>query len=298
MVGPDPATSNATTTIPFEIVPVIMTYPKFKNRTFDPLKDKFDDGETAMDNFVNSPMVKANVDWKSGGQDLGTTQYIDAFQRGNFWSKVHKNSEYHVVLGSPTILKPLKIKVGAGQGVVEINPRGGHQLIGTFSAFSGSPSMDSLINQYISKHKEITPDTFVLFVTHNIFLVDGGCCIGGYHFSTGTTPGSQTYGYTTIITESPSFSQDISAASHEIGEWMDDPFPGDNVVGCQDNSWLEVGDPLEHRSDWGDFPVTVGSFTYHPQDLSYIGYFGAPRKTSVKKLLSFNQYGSTICPGQ
>jgi hypothetical protein len=138
----------------------------------------------------------------------------------------------------------------------------------------------------------------VLFVTHNIFLIDGGCCVGGYHFSTGTSPDSQTYGYTTIVTESPSFSQDVGAASHEIGEWMDDPLPGDNVVGCQDNSWLEVGDPLEHRSDYGDFPVQVGSFTYHPQDLSYIGYFGANRKTSVKQLLSFNQFGATICPGQ
>lgn len=298
MVGPDPSTSNATTTIPFEIVPVVMSYPKFKHKVFDPRKDTFDDGETVIENFLNSPLVKANVDWNSGGVDIGTTQYIDAFQRGNFWKHVQKNSAYHVVLGSPTILEPMKIKVGAGQGLVETNPRGGKQLIGTFSAFSANPSMDSLINDYIAKHKEITPDTFVLFITHNIFLIDGGCCVGGYHFSTGTTPGSQSYGYTTIVTESPSFSQDIGAASHEIGEWMDDPFPGDNVVGCQDNSWLEVGDPLEHRSDYGDFPVTVGTFTYHPQDLSYIGYFGASRKTSVKKLLSFNQFGQTICPGQ
>src|SRR5436305_9264839 len=84
MVGPDPATSNATTTIPFEIVPVVMTYPQFKHRTFAPRKDTFDDGETALDNLVNSPLVKANVDWNSGGEDIGTTQYIDAFQRGNF----------------------------------------------------------------------------------------------------------------------------------------------------------------------------------------------------------------------
>lgn len=192
----------------------------------------------------------------------------------------------------------MEITVAEGQGIVESNPRGGHQLIGTYSAFSGSANMDSQINNYISTHSEITPDTFVLFLTRNIFLIDGGCCVGGYHFSTGTSPGSQSYGYTTVITESPSFSQDIGAASHEIGEWMDDPFPGNNVVGCQDNSWLEVGDPLEHRSDYGDFTVQVGSFTYHPQDLSYIGYFGASRKNSINKLLSFNQYGQTICPGQ
>ena len=294
MVGPDPHTSNTTTTIPFLVVPVVMKYPLFKHMVFDPRKDKYDDGETALDNFLNSPMVKSNVSWKSGGVDMGTTQYIDAFQRGTFWKYVKRNKQYHVVLGSPTIMPAMTIKVGAGQGIVETNPRGGHQLVGTY----GFGPMDTLINSYISSHSEVTPDTFVFFVTRNIFLTSGGCCIGGYHFSTGTSPGSQTYGYTTLVTESPSFSQDISAASHEIGEWMDDPMPGDNVVGCNDNSWLEVGDPLEHRSDWGDFPVQVGSFTYHPQDLSYIGYFGAPRSTSVKSLLSFNQYGQTICPGQ
>ncbi|MBV9062133.1 MAG: hypothetical protein JOY77_04280 [Alphaproteobacteria bacterium] len=294
MVGPDPAKNNSTTTIPFEVVPVVLTYSAFKNQKFDPSKDKYDDGETVVDNFLNSPLVKSNVKWKSGGQKLGKTQYIDAFQRGTFWGYgVSKNSNYHVVLGSPTVMEPLKITVSSGQGVVETNPFG-HQQIGTY----GFGPMDTQINNYIGSHSSITPDTFVFFITHNVFLTSGGCCIGGYHYSTGSAPTSQSYGYTTFVTETPSFSQDISAATHEIGEWMDDPFPGNNVVGCFDNSWLEVGDPLEHRSDYGDFPLKVGTFTYHPQDLSYIGYFGAPQKWAVKSQLSFHGYGTTICPGQ
>ena len=39
------------------------------------------------------------------------------------------------------------------------------------------------------------------------------------------------------------FSQDTAAASHEIGEWQDDPFV-DNSLPCLDNSILENGDPL------------------------------------------------------
>src|SRR5436309_1408763 len=75
---------------------------------------------------------KSVVDFTSGGQDLGKTQYIDAYQRGNFWgANVQQNTNYHVVLGSPTVLKPLKITVQSGQGLVEKNPFGPSQ-IGTY----------------------------------------------------------------------------------------------------------------------------------------------------------------------
>jgi hypothetical protein len=293
MVGPDPSQSNATTTIPFEIVPVIMKYPNYNNTVFNPKKDTYSNGQTVLKNFVKSPLVASVVKFKSGGQAMGKTQYIDAYQRGNFWTSVQNNSGYHVVLGSPTVLPPLKITVQSGQGVVEKNPFGSQQ-IGTY----GFGPMDNEINNYISAHGEITPDTFVFFITHNVFLTSGGCCIGGYHYSTSSSTSSQSYGYTTMVTESGSFSQDVSAASHEIGEWMDDPFPGNNVVGCNDNSWLENGDPLEGRPNYGGIPYTVNGFTYNLQDLVYIDYFGAPDSWPVKGLKSFNQLETSYCPGQ
>jgi hypothetical protein len=138
----------------------------------------------------------------------------------------------------------------------------------------------------------------VFFVSHNIFLTSGGCCIGGYHYSTSTQTTSQSYGYTTLVTDPGSFSQDVSAASHEIGEWMDDPFPGNNNVGCNDNGWMENGDPLEGRANYGAIGYTVNGFTYNLQDLVYIDYFGAPDKWPVKSLKSFNQLEQSYCPGQ
>jgi hypothetical protein len=294
MIGPDPQTSNATTTIPLEVVPVIFTYPNFGNAKFNPKKDTYSNGQTVLKNFLKSPLIASEVDFKSGGQDLGTTQYIDAYQRGNFWGRgVSTNTNYHVVLGSPTVMKPLKITVGAGQGVVEKNPFGPSQ-VGTY----GFGPMDSQINTYIQNHSAITPDTFVFFISHNIFLTSGGCCIGGYHYSTSGSTSSQSYGYTTLVTDPGSFSQDVSAASHEIGEWMDDPFPGNNVVGCQDNSWLENGDPLEGRANYGGIGYKVNGFTYNLQDLVYIDYFGAPDSWPVGKLKSFNQLEQGYCPGQ
>jgi len=294
MIGPSPITNNTTTTIPFEVVPVVMTYTQFGNKVFDPTVDQYSDGETVIQNFETSPLLTSDIDFQSGGVDLGNTQYIDAFQRGNFYTKRIKNgnTNYHVVLGSPTVLSPLNISVAAGQGVVETNPFGTQQ-VGTY----GFGAMDQQINSYIRAHAEITADKFVFFITHNIFLTSGGCCIGGYHTATAVQPGGQTYGYTTLVTDAGSFSQDVSAASHEIGEWMDDPFT-DNRVGCNDNSILEVGDPLEGRANYGGFKYPDHGFTYNLQDLVYLGYFGAPRNTSVHKLLSFNQLEQGICPGQ
>ena len=97
----------------------------------------------------------------------------------------------------------------------------------------------------------------------------------------------------TVDQSAGTFSQDTAALSHEIGEWMDDPFI-DNNVGCQDNSILEVGDPLV----LDDHAYKVGSFTFHLQDLVWIGYFGAPPKTSLLSWLSFQNDKKNICPGQ
>jgi hypothetical protein len=71
--------------------------------------------------------------------------------------------------------------------------------------------------------------------------------------------------------------EDISASSHEIGEWMNDPL-GNNatpawghigqVGGCQNN--FEVGDPLSGTL----FPsVALSGFTYHMQELAFFSWF-------------------------
>ena len=85
MIGPDPSSNNATTTIPLQVVPVNFNYPSFGKKKFDPQKDKYPNGEKVLDNFLNSPLLQSNVDFKSGGEDIGKTQYIDAYQRGNFY---------------------------------------------------------------------------------------------------------------------------------------------------------------------------------------------------------------------
>jgi hypothetical protein len=136
-----------------------------------------------------------------------------------------------------------------------------------------------------------------LFVSYDIYLTSGGCCIGGYHDSDGSQPAGQTYSYATYVDTVGAFSQDVSALSHELGEWLDDPFV-DNNVDCNDNSILEVGDPLEGLSNYGGFPYKLNGMTYNLQSLVFIGYFGAPKTWSANSWYAFQNDMSHVCPGQ
>lgn len=300
MIGTDPSKTDVTTTVKVDIIPVKMVYgPSNGNRTFDPTKTKAFHGMTTIQMVMASPILNANVDFKQGGTDLGKTQYIDAFQRGNFWGKnIQKNSKYHVLLGTPRLLPAMTIKVSPSLGSVIVDPIKGRIKVGTYDF---STMMNTNIPAYITAH-HIQPDTLPMFVNYDVYL-DNPCCIGGFHFALGSQPTGQTYAQFTAVDNSGipndlNFSEDVSAMSHEIGEWLDDPFI-DNLVNCQDNGILEVGDPLEHNlQTFGDFPYKVNGFTYHLQSLVFLGYFGAPRSTSLHKWLSFQNDEKNVCPGQ
>ena len=295
MVGTDPNSSNVRTKVTVLVIPLKMVFGAANgNMTFDPLKTKTPNGGKVVKDLLRSPLFKPSIDYVQGGVDLGTTQYIDAYQRGNFWSVVKGRPKYHVKL-VPHVLDEQEIDVPPGVGMVTTNPFG-TQPVGTMEVDVFDQDIQSIL---LANAGTITPDTFPLFVSSNTFLTEGiaVCCIGGYHSATAGHPSGQTYGYATYETEVGSFSQDVSAFSHEIGEWMDDPFT-DNDVNCADNSLMEVGDPLENNANYGGFPYTVNGRTYNLQSLVFIGYFGAPPSTSVNDWLSFQNDEANVCPGQ
>ena len=99
--------------------------------------------------------------------------------------------------------------------------------------------------------------------------ISGGCCIGGYHSA--RLP-AQSYSVFDYIGKAGVFAQDVSALSHELGEWLDDPFTNNNSpCGIYEN-----GDPLEGEANYGDYAYTVGTMTYHLQDLAQPPYFSSP----------------------
>ena len=212
---------------------------------------------------------------------------FDAFQRASFWQNVTTNTNYHVVL-SPTVLTSMTIKPSKAQGgAVVSNPFGGTGKIGEMNI----NSFDSYLQSYMRNNSQIiTPDTVVVFVTDNIYLTSGGCCIGGYHSANnnGQTYMTATYAY------SPGklvFSNDISAFSHEIGEWYADPLITSNSP-C---GLLETGDPLEGLANYGTFSVSFNGVTWHPQALAMMEYFGDPANFSVNNWLDNQNLTSQVC---
>jgi hypothetical protein len=288
MAGGDPATSNEHTVIPVVLIPIKMVYGKDNgDMTFNPNAPVVPNGDTVTKNVLASPVFTKGIKFVQGGTNLGFAQYVDAYQRANFWSDVKQNRDYHVILGKPTKLPLQTIHVTPAQGHVASE-------FGKIVGLMDINAFDSQLQTFMNKFSDqITPDVLPLFLTYDIYLTSGGCCIGGYHSANGVQPAGQTYAYSTWVDQGNGvFSQDVAALTHEIGEWMDDPFV-DNRVGCQDNGILENGDPLVLH----DFPYDLHGFTYHLQDLVFLAYFGAPRQ-SLHHWLSFQNDETHVCPGQ
>jgi hypothetical protein len=269
-VGTDPSKTNTTTTILWGIIPIKFVFGASNgNMTFDPTAPNEFGKLSADQMLIGSPQFASTVDFVQGGTDVGKTQYGDAYQRANFWSDVMTNTNYHLLFAKAVIAPVQTINVSSSQGNVISNPWGGYPT-GTMDI----NIFDTLLQGIMSKFKQIQPNTFPLAVGYNMYLTSGGCCIGGYHSANAGPPNGQTYAYTSVMQQASVgvFSQDIGAASHEVGEWIIDPFTtNDSPCGI-----MEIGDPLETEPNFGDFPYTVGGLTYHPQDLVFNDYFGAP----------------------
>jgi hypothetical protein len=289
MVGTVPS-SGTSTTIPAFIIPVKLSYTTTKGTTSFTPQTKLSNGQTAIQNIVASPIFQTGVDFTSGGTDLGSTQYIDAFQRGNFWGQVSTATGYHLLLGTPKVLPVLSLTVPTADGKVgtEFGVRVGLADINWF---------DAQLQAYMTANKSIVPNSLPIFVTYDVYLTEGGCCIGGYHNSYGSTSAPQAYSHFTYINHVGAFAQDVSALSHETAEWADDPLvvnTSGNQVAC---GILEVGDPEEGFTNYGAFPYTLGGFTYNLQDLTFLEYFGAPNTTSANGALTFqgNPFSLSVC---
>ena len=283
MVGTDPAITNTATTITAYILPVRIVISPTPTGIFDP-SHVLPNGRTVVQNTLLSPIFNSGIDFVQGGVDLGNTQYIDVFQRGNFWSNVSTNTNYHVLL-NPVLLPEVTISAPSPSGKTGTE-------FGVRVALVDINFFDAHLQQIISGNSQITPDNLVIAVTYETYLTSGGgCCIGGYHSAFGSASAPQTYSHFTYIDKTGVFSQDVSALSHEVGEWMDDPFV--NNPGC--GGLLEDGDPLEGAPNFGGVPYTLNGFTYNLQDLTFLQYFGQSPSTSVNGWFSFQNANLAVC---
>ena len=276
-VGTNP-TGGASTTVPTYIIPIFLKLKGAGTVNANP-DATLSNGRTVVQNTVDSPIFDSTTTYTQGGTNVGTTQYEDAFQRASLWGTVSSNTGYHVLLGAPTVEKLQKIKVPAADGKVATDF--GVKVLNVNINWL-DPKLEALL-----KTLSIPANSLPIFLTTQTYLTSGGCCIGGYHSYTGT----QAYSMFTYIQTAGTFSQDVSALSHEAGEWLDDPETNNNSP-C---GIYEVGDPLEGDANYGTYPYTVNGFTYHLQDLAMPPYFGAPASTSVNGWKTFQGTNLTVC---
>lgn len=287
MVGAAPST-NTTATVTAYIIPVkiVITGRNGTKTTYDP-SHVLSNGNTVTTNTVTSPLFDSTTTYVQGGTNVGTTQYEDAFQRANFWGTVKTDTNSHILL-SPQVLteQTLSPPTNYGKTGSEFGFTAGLVDINWFDA-----QLPGIISRL-----GIQPNAFPIFLTYDTYLTQGGCCIGGYHSSEGSVSNPQSYAEATYVDHAGAFSQDVSALSHEIGEWIDDPLTvnyNGNQTPC---GILEVGDPLEGEANYGGFHYVLHGFTYNLQDLVTLPYFGAPTSTSVNGWLSFQGNSSlSVC---
>lgn len=302
MVGQDPFNGGGTTNVPTQIIPLIITTDsvaykvsssgilstKQGSTTFDPTAP--DSNCLAAPNNValtlaqQSPIFQVN-NFKFGKAAVGKTQYLDAYQRANFW-QFTQGTNYHTLLSPVKTLAPVFLNL-SGNDSLAVSPAlfGSCGPLGIVNVNTLSPILVSLTQSLAGQG--VNPSTFPIFLLYNVVMSGGSpanlnlCCILGFHGASGSP--AQTFSPMDFDTTGLFGGiQDASILAHETGEWMDDPF-GNNptpawghigqVPGCQGN--LENGDPLTGTN----VPVVKGAngFNYHLQELAFFSWFyGTP----------------------
>jgi len=271
-VGRNPKRGE-TTLVGTQIIPISMFFEGYADQDGKPITLEV---APILTKFQNSP------DFRRSTYGTGVTQFADAVQRAQFFHVM--DPEWHTLLDRPRILTPLTIDV----------PRGSASLFrsrttGTVFAVVDTGFFISQLNSIIQL-ENLNVESLPIALTNNILLAPGAtaqkCCVVGFHtaFDAGerkNTPLVQTFVWGSWVDAGilgTDFA-DVTAISHEISEWMNDPF-GANLVpvwqfpngatGCQNN--LQTGDPIEVFAHAG-FPVTIDGFTYHPQNQALLQWF-------------------------
>ncbi len=276
IIGANPANGAATTTIPTVLVPIKVVY-----QTAGGL---FLDATNIVPAVQNSPLF-LTADYTVGGTALGVTQFGDALQRAQFWNLPGFSQNYHVLLGTPMVAPTVTVTVTSStQGNLYRLSNG--SLLGVVT----SGFFDSQLNALLANY---TSDTLPIFLTDNVFEGSNGtintCCILGYHSSQGppaATAKTWIYaGYTEPGTFRGDVILDVQSLSHEVSEWLNDPFVGAFQFGflnfippailpgqggaCITN--FETGDPLE--SPPVTFTQMTNGTTYHLQDEVFLTWY-------------------------
>ena len=181
---------KTTTTIPIQIIPLVITINDgtttvvYDATAPDPCVPGSPHPSTVS--VVNGSPVLTSNPWTMNGVAIGNTQYIDAFQRAQFWSLV-QGTPYHLVL-NPSVLgaQALSFGPGAGTNYPATDFVGGTcGNLGVVNEFTLDGLLQSLITGPLAGM--VNAGTLPIFLTKNVvssetgITVGPGCCVLGYH---------------------------------------------------------------------------------------------------------------------
>lgn len=280
------------------------------------------DGSSKVQQTLNSPVFQANVyPTDLGGDNTQLGDAFMRSQFNKIGSGYHVNLVNDQVFPTQTLDVPANQGLAYVRPVPAW--RVANNIPGATADVTGVANVSwfSAELQNLMKSLHIDSTTVPIFLTDNVLLYIGegnylNCCILGYHGSGAEMPNShgtgsingqgqnkvQTYMYAAYTTPgtysgflkdylnpnrtAPSKTRglsDIHALSHEVSEWLDDPFTNNAVqpwltptapqYGC--TRLLEVGDPVV--GVW--FGLNGNSDTnaygqWHPEDEVFAQWFG------------------------
>jgi hypothetical protein len=300
------------TTIPVQIVPLIITINDGTTTvTYDPTTNDpcVTPGNPTDVAIITQSPIFTNNPFTMNGVNVGTTQYIDAYQRAQFWSLVG-GSNFHLLM-SQTVLpaQTLNVTVANSSGPiqnVDATTFGGCGFLGIMQIDDLDTAVLNLMAGPLAG--TINPGTFPLFLTKSVVSAVGSlnnCCVLGFHSATPSGGFIQIYSPLTVDTTGAFGGGFTDTISHEIAEAVDDPFVnnatppwgqvGQTVGFCQNN--LENGDPLSEGFGTPTKPFSVNAangLTYSLQELAFFDwFFGTPSKGTGGK---FSNNGSFCGP--
>lgn len=302
MVGSDPKNGSTTTVVPTVIIPLRFVFPD--GQVFDASTDLVD-GQTPVQGIVNSPIFQ-NYHFVLGGTAVGDTQYGDAFQRANFWNSVSTRApNYHVLLGQPTVLPAQIIQVPQGRGTYFTNPSTGRTI--PLVDFGLLAEQETAIRASLN----LSPRSLAMMVWGQVVVQSvsfpGLPAVRGWHGSEPVSGGQLTFVSASYDSAQGSYWPDIYTMSHEIVEWLDDPF-GDNFTAGWNPPYIARGDRCDSTYVAGDAmevadPVEMfvesavalptSTFTYHVTEAMFIDFFTRrDRSRSVNGQYSMFTFGA------
>jgi len=273
MVGSNPMTAPQTTTIRTQIVPVKFIFSD--GSVFD--------ASTQVGGMASSPL------FTNQSYNVGTTQFGDAFMRGEFWTYAASEPNYHVLLASPVVEPTITINVPSSDGYTTIvnNVRWGYV---TYSWFMG------VIQPQVISQLGIQPSSLTFFATANSKVLEPGsntATYSGFHYVYTLSGNTWTTVWASVTSTS------VETVSHEVAEWLDDPFYNNHVPSwinpvsnACNGSTLEVGDPVTN------YVFYVGG--WEMQDEDYYSWFSHD-SPSIGISGAYDMMGklttpATVCP--